>query len=344
MEMAPLPPGYRFQPTDVELILYYLKRRILGRVKSCAAMPLQKSTSTNSPPGIFQGNLQCLLGIFSGISFVVAAASTLPGQELTGQTKLGTGKLLERTGRWTVGMKRTLVFHAGKGRKEERTDWVMHEYRLVESETTNAGIRLDDFVLCKVYQKSGPGPKIGEQYGAPLEEEEEKEELNDANWDAYCLSNSSAPGPSHGVMAGGRVSLSLLSANNGKSSSSGIRPDRASHLDVNWDMIHIRQLADILGCLSTNPVGQDGPSSDSTAYHHTEALFDDNEAIFDITDQVVPSSLVSLCKQCDSCGLNDLLLCHAGHVPDGSNHEGPPLDKTTVSAAVSGSGSGAPSS
>jgi hypothetical protein len=94
--------------------------------------------------------------------------------------------------------------------------------------------------------------------------------------------------------------------------------------------------------------------SDSTAYHDTEVVLDDSEAIFDMTDQVVPSSLVSLCKQCYSCGvrlvdplleqvagevyleLNDLRLCHAGHVPDGSSqmlvllngacHEGPPMD------------------
>lgn len=125
----------------------------------------------------------------------------------------------------------------------------------------------DDFVLCKVYKKNGPGPKIGEQYGSPFEEEEE--EMNDANGDAYCLSHSSAPGPRHGgvfnsagqsVSDCGRVSLSLLSAKNGKSSSSGVRPDRASRPDVNWDRIHIQQLADIMGCLSTNPVGQDCPS------------------------------------------------------------------------------------
>lgn len=30
----------------------------------------------------------------------------------------------------------------------------------------------DGFVLCRVFQKSGTGPKNGEQYGAPLVEEE----------------------------------------------------------------------------------------------------------------------------------------------------------------------------
>lgn len=36
------------------------------------------------------------------------------------------------------------------------------------------GIRYakDAFVLCRIFQKSGSGPKNGEQYGAPFEEEE----------------------------------------------------------------------------------------------------------------------------------------------------------------------------
>mgnify|MGYP006889218461 CR=1 FL=1 len=28
-------------------------------------------------------------------------------------------------------------------------------------------------MLCRIYQKSGPGPRNGEQYGAPVEEEED---------------------------------------------------------------------------------------------------------------------------------------------------------------------------
>lgn len=40
-------------------------------------------------------------------------------------------------------------------------------------------VEQDAFVLCRVFQKSGTGPKNGEQYGAPFEEEEwEEEELD----------------------------------------------------------------------------------------------------------------------------------------------------------------------
>lgn len=37
-------------------------------------------------------------------------------------------------------------------------------------------VEKDAFVLCRVFQKSGSGPKNGEQYGAPFVEEEWEEE------------------------------------------------------------------------------------------------------------------------------------------------------------------------
>lgn len=37
---------------------------------------------------------------------------------------------------------------------------------------------MDAYVLCRIFQKSGTGPKNGEQYGAPfLEEEWEEDEM-----------------------------------------------------------------------------------------------------------------------------------------------------------------------
>ncbi|KAJ0657630.1 putative transcription factor NAM family [Helianthus annuus] len=70
-----------------------------------------------------------------------------------------------------IGMKKTLVFHSGRAPDGQRTNWVMHEYRLVDQELVRAGISQDTFVLCRIFQKSGLGPPNGDRYAPFLEEE-----------------------------------------------------------------------------------------------------------------------------------------------------------------------------
>ncbi|MBA0738836.1 hypothetical protein Gogos_012155, partial [Gossypium gossypioides] len=47
-------------------------------------------------------------------------------------------QIVSCSGNQVVGMKKTLVFYRGKPPQGTRTDWIMHEYRLVTADTCNA--------------------------------------------------------------------------------------------------------------------------------------------------------------------------------------------------------------
>uniref|UniRef100_A0ACD5TTC7 Uncharacterized protein n=1 Tax=Avena sativa TaxID=4498 RepID=A0ACD5TTC7_AVESA len=312
MALTSLPPGFRFHPTDVELTVYYLKRKLLGKKLRCNAVTdvdLYKFAPWDLPD---KASLQS--GDLEWYFFCTRDRKYSVGSRTKRSTEAGywkaTGKdrpVVHKS--QIVGMKRTLVFHLGKPPRGTRTDWVMYEYRLVESDIPASHV--DDCVLCKIFKKSGLGPKTGEQYGAPFDEEE----WNDVDGDISCFSpapSSVSPAVPHAVLNSGQeqavshsgnVSLSLLSENNGDLAANCVGSDRTRSPDISGDNIHIQQLAEIIGRSSMNCLGQDGPQPDSTADDDSEALFDGSETIFDVPEEVAPRSLDSVCvSQCKSCG------------------------------------------
>lgn len=60
-----------------------------------------------------------------------------------------------------LGIKKALVFYAGKAPKGIKTNWIMHEYRLANVDRSagkgknNNNLRLDEWVLCRIYNKKG---------------------------------------------------------------------------------------------------------------------------------------------------------------------------------------------
>ncbi|MQL76520.1 hypothetical protein Taro_008924 [Colocasia esculenta] len=190
MDKASLPPGFRFHPTDVELVCYYLKRKIFGK-------PLQ-----------FEGIKEVELYKFA--PWDLPEKSGVQSKDLEwyfycpGDRKYANGVRKNRAtdiGYWkttgkdrpisynsqTVAMKKTLVFHLGRAPNGVRTDWVMHEYRLEDKKLADAGFLQDAYVVCRIFKKSGPGPKNGEQYGAPFK---------DDDWEDDKVDDSSALVPS----------------------------------------------------------------------------------------------------------------------------------------------------
>jgi hypothetical protein len=185
MGQAQLPPGFRFHPTEEELICYYLKRKVMGKPFQFIAISeveLYKFAPWDLP------EKSCVRTKDLEWYFFCPRDKKYPkGSRANRSTEIGywktTGKdrSISHNSR-VVGMKKSLIFHTGKPPKGDRTDWVMYEYRLADEQLVASGVAQDAFVICKIFKKSGMGPKIGEQYGAPFNEEDWEDD--DANLEA----------------------------------------------------------------------------------------------------------------------------------------------------------------
>ncbi|XP_043721717.1 NAC domain-containing protein 17-like isoform X2 [Telopea speciosissima] len=169
------PPGFRFHPTDEELILYYLKKKICRR--RLRLNVIRELDVYKCEPEELQGQSLLKTGDRQWFFFSPRDRRYPNGSRVNRATRHGhwksTGK--DRNITWnnrTVGVKKTLVFYQGRAPSGDRTDWVMHEYTIDEEELKRCPSAQDSFALYKVFKKSGPGPKNGEQYGAPFREDE----------------------------------------------------------------------------------------------------------------------------------------------------------------------------
>ncbi|XP_018471279.1 NAC domain-containing protein 78 [Raphanus sativus] len=174
-----LAPGFRFHPTDEELVRYYLKRKVCNRpfnFDAISVTDVYKSEPWDLPDKSKLKSRDLEWYFFSMLDKKYSNGSKTNRATEKGYWKT-TGKDREiRNGSRGVGMKKTLVYHKGRAPRGERSNWVMHEYRLTDDELKKTGAPQDAFVLCRIFQKSGTGPKNGEQYGAPYLEEEWEED------------------------------------------------------------------------------------------------------------------------------------------------------------------------
>ncbi|KAI5071950.1 hypothetical protein GOP47_0014201 [Adiantum capillus-veneris] len=129
-----LPPGFRFHPTDEELVSFYLHRKVLGKhIESnvIAEIDLYKHDPWELP------RLSCLPSKDMEWYFFNPPDKKYPrGSRTNRATHSGYWKATGRDRRVfseskLVGLKKTLVFYKGRAPNGERTDWVMHEYHLL---------------------------------------------------------------------------------------------------------------------------------------------------------------------------------------------------------------------
>ncbi|KAM7467865.1 hypothetical protein LguiB_015427 [Lonicera macranthoides] len=169
-----LAPGFRFHPTDEELVRYYLTRKACGkpfRFQAVSEIDVYKSEPWELSDYSSLKTRDLEWYFFSPVDRKYGNGSRLNRATGKGYWKAtGKDRPVRHKGQ-TIGMKKTLVFHSGRAPDGKRTNWVMHEYRLVDQELIKAGVAQDAFVLCRIFQKSGLGPPNGDRYAPFLEEE-----------------------------------------------------------------------------------------------------------------------------------------------------------------------------
>lgn len=154
-----LPPGFRFHPTDEEIITHYLSPKIINH-GAFAARAIGEVDLNKCEPWELPGKAK--MGEKEWYFFCQRDRKYPTGMRTNRATECGywkaTGKDKEiyRGQKALIGMKKTLVFYRGRAPKGEKTNWVMHEFRL-ENKLTFTDLprsSKDEWVVSKVFHKN----------------------------------------------------------------------------------------------------------------------------------------------------------------------------------------------
>ncbi|XP_044472225.1 NAC domain-containing protein 87-like [Mangifera indica] len=157
-DLIELPPGFRFHPTDEEIISHYLTEKVMNSGFAACAIgeaDLNKCEPWDLPKKAKMGEKEWYF-------FCQRDRKYPTGMRTNRATEAGywkaTGKDKEiyKGKGCLVGMKKTLVFYKGRAPKGEKTNWVIHEYRL-EGKLSYYNLpktAQDEWVVCRVFHKN----------------------------------------------------------------------------------------------------------------------------------------------------------------------------------------------
>ncbi|CAD5174903.1 NAC domain-containing protein 22 [Musa acuminata AAA Group] len=187
-------PGFRFHPTEVELLDFYLRSEVQGKKLNFDI--IGRLNIYHYDPWELPGLAK--IGEREWYFFVPRDRRIGSGGRPNRTTERGFWKATgsDRPIRSVadpkrlIGLKKTLVFYRGRAPRGTKTDWVMNEYRLPESfsSTSTAASAKEDLVLCKIYRKATSLKEL-EQRAASEEETTRESQICRSVADTTSISN-----------------------------------------------------------------------------------------------------------------------------------------------------------
>ncbi|RZC62489.1 hypothetical protein C5167_024246 [Papaver somniferum] len=173
LESSAVPPGFRFHPTEEELVGYYLRRKI-----NSEKIDLDVITEVDLykiEPWEIQD--KCKLGYEEENEWYFFSHKDKKYPTGTRTNRATTAGFWKATGRdkavlskqRIIGMRKTLVFYKGRAPNGKKSDWIMHEYRLQTSEhgPPQASHQMlsyfldEGWVVCRAFKKPTPSHRQG---------------------------------------------------------------------------------------------------------------------------------------------------------------------------------------
>lgn len=155
VSMESLPLGFRFRPTDEELINHYLKLKIEGRHSEVEV--IRELDVCKWEPWDLPGLSMIKADDPEWFFFCPRDRKYPNGRRSNRATDAGywkaTGKdrtIKSRKSSASIGMKKTLVFYKGRAPKGQRTNWIFHEYRVIDSASDSSQ---GAYVLFRLFYK-----------------------------------------------------------------------------------------------------------------------------------------------------------------------------------------------
>ncbi|CAA6664516.1 unnamed protein product [Spirodela intermedia] len=158
-------PGFRFHPTDEELVGFYLKRKVQQKplsIELIRQLDIYKYDPWDLPKMATTGEKEWYFYCPRDRKYRNSARpNRVTGAGFWKAT--GTDRpIYSSEGAKCIGLKKSLVFYRGRAAKGVKTDWMMHEFRLpsladssLPRSQTDKGVHPNDsWAICRIFKKT----------------------------------------------------------------------------------------------------------------------------------------------------------------------------------------------